>query len=175
MDVFCPLSANNLDPEILQLLVQWGYGGIFLAALLAGSILPFSSELVLVTLVQMGVNPVIGVIVAALGNTLGTMTCYYMGYLGKDEWIEKYFRVKKERIDKMRHFLQGKGALMAFFTFLPMFGEIIAIALGYMRANKPLTITAMCIGKLIRYIVILLAAEGIINWVFPGGLLHILS
>lgn len=163
-----------MDAETLHLLVQWGYGGIFLAALLAGSILPFSSELVLVTLVQMGVNPVIGVLVAAVGNTMGTMTCYYLGYLGKKGWIEKYFRVKQERIDKMRTFLQGKGALMAFFTFMPIFGEVIAIALGYMRANKLLTVSAMFTGKLIRYIVILLAANGLIHWLLPGGILEVL-
>lgn len=161
-----------MDPDTLHFLVQWGYGGIFLAALLAGSILPFSSELVLVTLVQMGVSPVMGVLVAAVGNTLGTMTCYYLGYLGKRGWIEKYFKVKQERIDKMQKFLQGKGALMAFFSFMPIFGEVIAIALGYMRANKPLTVSAMFAGKLIRYVVILLAANGLIRWLLPGGLIE---
>ena len=35
----------------------------------------------------------------------------------------------------MVKFLQGKGALMAFFTFLPAIGEVIAIALGFMRSN----------------------------------------
>ncbi len=162
-----------MEPETLQQLVQWGYGGIFLAALLAGSILPFSSELVLVTLVQMGVNPVIGALVAAVGNTLGTITCYYMGYLGKQEWIEKYFKVKHDRIEKMRTFLQGKGALMAFFSFLPIFGEVIAISLGYMRANKLITFSAMFVGKLSRYIVVLMAAKGLIQWLLPDGFLEL--
>lgn len=162
-----------MEPETLQWLVQWGYGGIFLAALLAGSILPFSSELVLFTLVQMGVNPVGGVLVAAIGNTLGTMTCYYMGYLGKQDWIEKYFKVSYERIEKIRTFLQGKGALMAFFSFMPIFGEVIAIALGYMRANKLITFSAMFAGKLSRYIVVLLAAKGLVQWLLPEGWLGI--
>lgn len=157
-----------MDPEYLKLLLEWGYLGVFLAALLAGSILPFSSELVLVALVQMGMSPVIGVLAATVGNTIGTMTCYYMGYLGKQEWIEKYFRVKRERIEKMRRFLQGKGALMAFFTFLPFIGEAISIALGYMRANLALTISSMFVGKLLRYIGVLMAAKGLIDWVMPG-------
>lgn len=115
-----------------------------------------------------------GVLVAAVGNTLGTMTCYYLGYLGKRGWIEKYFKVKQERIDKMQKFLQGKGALMAFFSFMPIFGEVIAIALGYMRANKLLTVSAMFAGKLIRYVIILLAANGLIRWLLPGGLIEAL-
>ena len=96
---------------------------------------------------------------ATLGNTVGGMTCYYMGRLGKISWIEKYFKVKKEKVDKMVKFLQGKGALMAFFTFLPAIGEVIAIALGFMRSNTWLTIVSMFVGKLIRYILLLYALE----------------
>ena len=39
--------------SLVQLLIDWGYAGLFLSALLAGSILPFSSELVLVALVKL--------------------------------------------------------------------------------------------------------------------------
>ena len=103
--------------SVIQLLIDWGIPGLFLSALLAGSIVPFSSELVLVALVEVGLSPVTCVLAAALGNTLGGMTCYYMGHLGKVDWIEKYFKVKKEKVDRMEAFLQGKGALMAFFCF----------------------------------------------------------
>ena len=34
----------------IQLLIEWGLPGLFISALLAGSIVPFSSELVLVAL-----------------------------------------------------------------------------------------------------------------------------
>ena len=127
---------------LIQLLIDWGYAGLFISALLAGSIVPFSSE---------------------LGNTAGGMTCYYMGRLGKTDWIEKYFKVKKKKIDKMQRFLQGKGALMAFFAFLPFVGEAIAIALGFMRSNVTLTVFSMFVGKLIRYIVMLLALQGALS------------
>lgn len=150
---------------LIQLLTDWGYVGLFLSALLAGSIIPFSSELVMVALVKVGLSPAICVIAATLGNTIGGMTCYYMGRLGKTAWIEKYFKVKKEKIDKMQRFLQGKGALMAFFAFLPFVGEAIAIALGFMRSNVLLTASSMFIGKLIRYIVMLLALQGAISMI----------
>lgn len=148
---------------LIQLLIDWGYPGLFLSALLAGSIVPFSSELVMIALVKVGLNPVICILLATLGNTIGGMTCYYMGHLGKTDWIEKYFKVKKEKIERMQRFLQGKGALMAFFAFLPFVGEAIAIALGFMRSNILLTTTSMFVGKLIRYTVMLLAMEGAIS------------
>lgn len=145
---------------LIQLLIDWGYVGLFISALLAGSIIPFSSELVLVALVNVGLSPAVCVVSAALGNTVGGMTCYYMGRLGRIDWIEKYFKVKKEKIDRMQHFLQGKGALMAFFAFLPFVGEAIAIALGFMRSNLMLTTVSMFIGKLLRYMAMLWALQG---------------
>ena len=137
---------------LVQLLIDWGYVGLFISALLAGSIIPFRSEIVTVALVKVGLCPALCVLSATLGNTLGGMTCYYMGRLGKISWIEKYFKVKKEKVDKMVKFLQGKGALMAFFTFLPAIGEVIAIALGFMRRNTWLSIVSMFVGRLLRYI-----------------------
>ena len=103
---------------LVQLLIDWGYVGLFISALLAGSIIPFSSEIVMVALVKVGLSPALCILSATLGNTLGGMTCYYMGRLGRIDWIEKYFKVKREKIERMQHFLQGKGALMAFFDLL---------------------------------------------------------
>ena len=60
----------------LQFLLDYGYVGMFLAAFLAGSILPFSSEALLVAFVEMGLDPVGTVAAATLGNTAGSMTCY---------------------------------------------------------------------------------------------------
>ncbi len=149
--------------SLIQLLIDWGYVGLFISALLAGSIIPFSSELVMVALVKVGLSPTLCVLAATLGNTVGGMTCYYMGRLGRIDWIERYFKVKKEKIDRMQSFLQGKGALMGFFAFLPFVGEAIAIALGFMRSNVMLTTLSMFIGKLVRYIAMLAALDGVIS------------
>lgn len=149
--------------SITQLLIDWGLPGLFISTLLAGSIVPFSSELVVVALVKLGLPPIACLLSATLGNTVGGMTCYYMGRLGKISWIEKYFKVKKEKVDKMVNFLQGKGAMMAFFTFLPAIGEVIAIALGFMRSNTWITLGSMFAGKLVRYILLLYALESAWN------------
>ena len=145
---------------VSQILIDWGYPGLFISALLAGSIVPFSSEIVLLGLVKLGLDPTLCLISASLGNTAGGMTCYYMGRLGRIDWIEKYFKVKKEKIEKMQRFLQGTGALMAFFAF-----EVISIALGYMRSNVWLTTASMFAGKLIRYIILLKAMQEALNLV----------
>jgi len=40
---------------------------------------------------------------------------------------------------------------MAFFTFVPVVGDLLAVTLGYMRANVWVTGIAMLIGKFLRY------------------------
>ena len=147
--------------SLVQLLTDWGYLGLFISALLAGSIVPFSSELVMGALVAMGLEPWLCVLAATLGNTLGGLTCYWLGRLGRIDWIEKYLGVKREKVERVQRFLQGRGALMAFFTFLPFVGEAIAVALGYMRSNLWLTTVSMFAGKLARYVAMLWAIQSV--------------
>lgn len=144
---------------LLQLLVEWGYWGLFLSALIAGSILPFSSEVVMVVLIRLGLDPVLCVVAASAGNTLGGMTCYWIGTLGRTEWIAR-LGVSTRQLARARKFLAGRGALMGFFAFLPTIGEALAIVLGLMRSNVWITSAAMLTGKTLRYVVILLTFEG---------------
>jgi membrane protein YqaA with SNARE-associated domain len=154
---------------VQQFFINMGYPGLFVSAMLAGSIVPFSSEIVLVVLIKLGFDPLYSVVWASLGNTAGGMSCYYIGYLGKIEWAEKYFKVKHEKILKMQKFLQGKGAMMAFFAFLPTIGEVISMALGFMRSNVLLTTSSMFVGKLVRYIFVvycmLYAVDGFLSMI----------
>ncbi|MBO4984018.1 MAG: DedA family protein [Bacteroides sp.] len=154
---------DALLDSLIQLLIDWGYVGLFISSFLAGSIVPFSSEVVMAATLGVGLDPTTIVVVVTLGNTAGGMTCYYMGHLGRMDWIEKYFGVKREKLEKTQRFLQGKGALMGFFAFLPFVGEAIAIALGFMRSNLWLTTISMFIGKLLRYIAMLWAVQETMN------------
>ena len=52
-----------------QLCIDWGYWGLFLSAFVAGSIVPFSSEAVMVVLVRLGLDPAFCLLAAATGNT----------------------------------------------------------------------------------------------------------
>ncbi len=148
---------------MLDGLAEFGYWGLFLASFLAATILPFSSEVVFAALVAANMDIWNLVIYATIGNTAGGATCYYLGRLGKIEWLEKWFKIKKESIDKTIHRLQGKGALMGFFGFLPAVGDIFLVALGFMRANTTIVMISMAIGKFLRYIIIGYATTGVIG------------
>lgn len=137
---------------IFNFLIDWGYWGLFLGSFVAGSVLPFSSEAVLVACVgPLGLDPVMSVIAATAGNVSGGMTCYWIGHLGNMEWIEKYFHVRKDKLERAERFVQGRGAWMAFFAFIPILGSAISIALGIMRANIWIVALSMSTGKILRY------------------------
>jgi membrane protein YqaA with SNARE-associated domain len=134
-------------------LIGLGYLGLFIASFLAATVLPFSSEVVFSALVYGGLDSWTCVFVATIGNWLGGMSCYYIGRLGKIEWMEKYLRIKKEKLDKWLNKLHKHGDWFAFFSFLPGIGDAIAVASGFFRCNIWIVALAMLLGKFIRYIV----------------------
>jgi len=134
---------------------------MFVAAFLAGSVFPFSSEAVMLSLLtKLDAWPL--VVYGTIGNVLGSMFNYYVGRLGKLEWIEKYLRIKKEKMDRAERFMAGRGAWMGFFAFLPILGSAITVTLGYMRANPVISILSIAIGKFLRYLLLVYGVE----WLF---------
>ncbi|MDR2499389.1 MAG: DedA family protein [Tannerellaceae bacterium] len=145
---------------MLDFLVHYGYFGLFLACFLAATILPFGSEAVFAALMVAGLDVVTCVIVGSLGSGMGGMTNYCLGLLGKVEWIEKYLRVKQEKVESAIHWVNRYGgAYLAFFSFLPFVGDVIPIALGFMKSNVWKVGTSLFAGKTCRYIVLVFIVD----------------
>lgn len=144
---------------ILTFLVSYGYMGMLIAAFLAASILPFSSEAVMVGLQAAGLDPVALIAYGTIGNVLGSMFNYTIGRIGKMEWIEKYLHVKKEDLDKAHKFMAGKGAWMGLLSVIPVIGDVITVALGLMRANVVIVVISVTISKLARYMLLVYGAS----------------
>ena len=124
------------------------------AAFLAGSFFPFSSELVMVGLMAAGLDPLLLVVYGTVGNVLGSVFNYGVGYMGRIDWIEKYLHVRKEKLERTRQFLAGRGAWMGILAFLPILGSVVTIVLGLMRANMTITFISITIGKFLRYLLL---------------------
>lgn len=148
---------------LVQFLIDWGYWGMFISAFLAGTVLPFSSEAVLLTCIGLGLDPVASTLATTAGNALGGLTCYGIGHLGKTEWIEKYLKVDKKQLNRATRFIHGRGSWMALFSFLPVIGDAILIVLGLMRANLWIVTLSMTIGKLARYAILVATAFEVYN------------
>ena len=139
---------------ITELLTSYGYWGMFIAAFLAGSFFPFSSEAVMLALLATGLQPWPLVVYGTIGNVLGSVANYGVGRLGRLDWIEKYLHVSERSLRRTERFMAGHGALMGFFSFLPVLGSAITIVLGLMRANIPLSFLSITVGKFLRYVLL---------------------
>lgn len=94
------------------------------------------------------------ILVATLGNTIGGMTCYLLGWLCKWSWIEKYLKIKEENLEKAHQKVEKYGSFAALLTWIPIIGDPIALAMGLMRTRVIPTTLLMFIGKGIRYMVV---------------------
>lgn len=144
-----------MSQAITDFLLNYGYWGMLIAAFLAGSFFPFSSEAVMLGLYAAGLKTEELIIYGTIGNVLGSMFNYGVGRLGRLDWIERYLLVKKESLDRAQRFMAGHGAWIGFFAFLPIIGSAITICLGLMRSNLFISTISITLGKLLRYIILM--------------------
>jgi len=130
-----------------------GYLALFLASFLAATVVPFSSEAILSGMLVTGYDLYWSLALATLGNWLGGLSSYYIGWLGKTEWIEKYLRIKHEQIVKMQNKIAGKELWISFFCWFPGVGDVIAVLLGLLKVNAWNAAIGMLLGKMLRYVV----------------------
>ncbi|MDR2824066.1 MAG: DedA family protein [Prevotellaceae bacterium] len=142
---------------MIEWFVEYGYVGLFLLSFLAATILPFSSEAIFWIMIVGGYNACICVFVATAGNFLGGLTCYYIGRFGKIEWIEKFLRIEKSKMERWTNKVRKYGGWFAFFAFAPIVGDAIAVTTGYLRCNLATVIPSMLAGKFARYLFIMYA------------------
>lgn len=140
--------------SLTELLISGGYWGMLVAAFLAGSFFPFSSEAVMLALLAAKLDAWQLIVFGTIGNVLGSVVNYGVGHMGRLEWIERYLHVSKESLERAKRFMGGHGAWMGFFAFLPLLGSAITIVLGLMRANIPVTFLSITAGKFLRYVLL---------------------
>jgi len=136
----------------MESFVEWGFVGLFLASFLGATIIPLSSEIVLSILISKGYDLKVSVIIAAFGNWLGGLSSYFLGTLGKWDFVEKYFKIGKEKIIGFKTKIDKWGSVYAFFCCLPFIGDPLAVSLGFFRTNLLKVSVWMFFGKLVKYI-----------------------
>ncbi|MBK8677353.1 MAG: DedA family protein [Sphingobacteriales bacterium] len=129
-----------------------GYFGLFAASFLGATIVPFSSDVVVVGMVYAGYYN-IGwiIIIATIGNWLGGLSSYYLGYLGKWQWLERYFGIKHQQLVQTQYYLNKYGLWLAFFSWLPFLGDLFCAGMGFFKTNLRITALLMLLGKLLKY------------------------
>ena len=137
---------------MIDVLQQWGEWGLFVGSFLAATVVPFSSDALLVALLAAGCNPARCLVAATVGNWLGGLTSFGIGWLGRWEWIERWFRVKRETLERQRDRIGRFGVWLALLTWLPVVGDVFAIALGFYRLPPLKCAFFMLLGKALRFV-----------------------
>ncbi len=136
-----------------ELLGTWGYWGLFIGSFLASTVLPFSSDALLIAMLLAGGDTVLSLAAATLGNSLGGVTTYYIGYLGRWEWIERYLHISRENLERQSQRIKKYGSLIALMSWVPILGDVVTVALGFYRVNFLSSAIYMFIGRAARFIV----------------------
>ena len=140
---------------MVDFLIQYGYWGMFLAAFLAAAYSRSVPKLSWFGLQLAGLDPLLLLVWGTIGNVGGSMFNYSIGRLGRMEWVEKYLRVKRESVEKAQHWMERKGAWVGgILCVVPVIGDAISVALGFMRANWLICLISITIGKLVRYAIL---------------------
>ena len=138
----------------MESFAEWGYLGLFFASFLAATIIPFLSSEALLSLMivnQYSLGKVL--LVATIGNWLGGLSCYYIGWLGKWDLIEKHLKIKVLTLERLKPKVDRWGAPLAFFCWIPVIGDPLAVGLGLFKTNPISVALWILIGKGIRYLV----------------------
>lgn len=134
-------------------LMDLGYGGLFIGSFLASTLIPMSADALLIGILALGGKAWTCFWVATLGNWLGGLTSYWIGWLGRWEWIEHWFKIKEEKLLRQKKNIDRYGVWLALFTWLPLVGDLFAVALGFYRIRPYASAFYMLIGRALRFLV----------------------
>lgn len=141
-------------------LVTLGYPGLFLAALIAATLLPAQSELLLLAMLASGrFDPALLLLAASLGNVLGSTINWALGRFLAHHRGTRWFPVSKPAMLKAERRYRRFGELSLLLSWLPIIGDPLTLIAGVLRTPLSRFLLLVTIAKVGRYAV-LMAAHG---------------
>ena len=119
--------------------------GLFAASFAAATLFPLPSEAALFAYLKAYPdNTALAVAVATVGNTAGGMTSYLIGR----------FLPQKKLDSKAVRSVRRFGAPITALAWLPIVGDALTVAAGWLRVNWIAALGFMAAGRLARYLVV---------------------
>ena len=143
---------------------QWNsYLGLFGIAFLAATLIPAYSEILLASMASAGYEPLMLLLFAASGNTLGSAVNWGMGkFLLKYEG-HRWFPFETSKLGLAQGWFQKYGKWSLLLAWAPIVGDALTFIAGVMKVPFPIFIVLTGIGKTLRYVVVL----GVTDQFFP--------
>ena len=134
---------------------------LFGSAFLAATILPFYSEVLLYALLREGGDPLLLVVVATLGNTLGAVVNWVLGLYLLHFQDRRWFYFSREQIAAAQKWYQRYGFWSLLFAWMPVGGDALTLIAGIMKVRLWLFLLLVGTGKGLRYVSVVYFT----NWV----------
>ena len=138
-----------------SLIYNFGYVGLFVAAFLSSTIIPMSSETVVVLMTTLDYNIWLILVFATLGNYSGDLTNYCLGKYGNKFFLAKYLKPKVKKRRKLEKAYSKWGSPLLFFSWLPVIGESICIIAGAFNLNIRIFSFWVILGEAFRYMIVI--------------------
>ena len=143
--------------------MESGYLGLFATALVAATLIPLSSEIVLAALTRAeGFDVWRLVAVATAGNTLGSAINWALGRYCLHWRDHRWFPVKPATLDTATDRFNRYGLWTLPFAWLPVVGDPLTFAAGLLRVRFPVFVVLVAAGKAARYTAVAAAAQQVL-------------
>ncbi|ADZ69879.1 YqaA family protein [Polymorphum gilvum] len=131
------------------------YGGLFLLSFLAATVLPAQSEVGLVGLLLSGAySPALLIVVASIGNTLGSVVNWLLGR-GVERFSDRrWFPVTTAQLDRASRWYQRYGKWSLLLSWAPFIGDPLTVAAGVLREPFWPFLILVAVAKTGRYLVV---------------------
>jgi membrane protein YqaA with SNARE-associated domain len=137
------------------------YAGLFAAALAAATVLPVQSEVALVALLLAEHYPVWTlVLVASVGNTLGSSINWGLGRLLSRFEKQRWFPIRRETIGRAEAWYHRYGRWSLLLSWLPVIGDPLTIVAGVLREPFPIFLLLVAAAKTARYLAVVAITQG---------------
>ena len=132
-----------------------GYLSLFTISFLAATILPFSSELMLASMLSIeNYNRTLLIAFSSLGNILGSVFNWVLGFYFIKLQNKKWFPFKEKQISKSSLWFEKYGKWSLLFAWVPIIGDPLTFVAGTMKTKILIFIILVSFGKIARYLFI---------------------
>ncbi|MZR62803.1 YqaA family protein [Alcanivorax sp. DP30] len=138
----------------MEYFTELGHIGLFLSAFLAATVLPLSSEVVLVALLLNGMSPASLVAVATLGNVLGALVNFALGYWAGVAVIRRWLRMSEAEFLSAETRFRKYGVWSLCLAWAPIIGDPLTVVAGVLRVRLLWFVLLVTVGKFLRYVVV---------------------
>ena len=130
------------------------YISLFFTSFLASTVLPLGSEVYVAYVAGIGHNLILVVLVASIGNFLGSLTTYYVGLMGEKTILSRYIGTEDRKLARARKLFNHYGTPILFFSWLPVIGDVLVLFAGMAKTDISRFTLFVFSGKLVRYVFI---------------------